>query len=161
MPIDHEVTLEDLSYRVPASARLMGLDLGTKSIGLAISDVFRRIASPLTTIKRTKFQADTDLLLGMCKKNMVYALVIGLPVHMQGCEGSRAQSTRSFVQNLALKTDLPVIYWDERLSTAAVTRMLLEAGVSRTRRAALVDKLAAAYLLQGALDRLSMLSSHP
>lgn len=157
MATDPAVTIETLADALPLSARLMGLDLGSKTIGLALSDTLRHVASPLHTIKRTKFQADADTLLALCKQHDVQALVIGLPLNMDGSEGPRAQSTRAFVRNLAQKTDLPIAYWDERLSTAAVTRTLLEADASRARRAELVDKMAAAYILQGALDRLRML----
>jgi putative Holliday junction resolvase len=140
---------------LPRGARLIGIDLGTKTIGLALSDVERRIASPLETIRRTKFQADAAALLALAAKFGVEALVIGLPLNMDGSEGPRAQSTQAFVRNLGKLTALPIVYWDERLSTAAVTRTLLESDRSRARRAELVDKMAAAYILQGLLDRLS------
>lgn len=149
--------LQDLPRVVPAARPLLGLDLGTKTIGLAISDVGWRVASPLVTIKRAKFQADAAELLKICAARDVGALVIGLPVNMDGSEGPRAQSARAFARNLAKLTDLAIAFWDERLSTAAVTRTLLEADTSRKRRAELVDKLAAAYILQGALDRLKHL----
>ena len=142
---------------LPKGLRVMGLDLGTKTIGLALSDVERRIASPLETIRRTKFQADAALLLKQIEAQTIGALVIGLPLNMDGSEGPRVQSTRAFVRNLEKLTPLPILYWDERLSTAAVTRTLLEADTSRARRAELVDKMAAAYILQGALDRLQRL----
>ena len=128
-------------------ARLMGIDLGTKTIGLALSDVERRIASPLETIRRTKFQADAAAMLAIVAKFGVEALVIGLPLNMDGSEGPRVQSTQAFVRNLGRLTTLPVVYWDERLSTAAVTRTLLESDRSRARRAELVDKMAAAWAL--------------
>jgi putative Holliday junction resolvase len=140
---------------LPRGARLIGIDLGTKTIGLALSDVERRIASPLETIRRTKFQADAAALLALAAKFGVEALVIGLPLNMDGSEGPRVQSTQAFVRNLGKLTPLPIVYWDERLSTAAVTRTLLESDRSRARRAELVDKMAAAYILQGLLDRLS------
>lgn len=132
----------------------MGLDLGTKTIGLALSDLGRRIASPLETIRRTKFRVDAEALLKLCAKHGVAGFVLGLPLNMDGTEGPRAQATRAFARNLAGLTAIPLAYWDERLSTAAVTRTLLEADASRARRAELVDKLAAAYILQGALDRM-------
>jgi len=135
----------------------MGLDLGTKTIGLAICDAGRMIASPLETIKRAKFTKDAEHLLRLCTENSVSGLVVGLPVNMDGSEGPRCQSTRSFVANLAKLSDLPTALWDERLSTAAVTRTLLEADASRKRRAEVVDKMAAAYILQGALDRMRSL----
>jgi putative Holliday junction resolvase len=143
---------------LPKGARVMGLDLGTKTIGLALSDVERRIASPLETIRRTKFQADAAALLQHIETHQIGALVIGLPLNMDGSEGPRVQSTRAFVRNLEKLTPVPILYWDERLSTAAVTRTLLEADTSRARRAELVDKMAAAYILQGALDRLQRLA---
>lgn len=140
---------------LPRGPRLMGVDLGTKTIGLALSDVERRIASPLETIRRTKFQADVAALLALATRHEVAGLVVGLPLNMDGSDGPRVQSTQSFVRNLGKLTPLPVIYWDERLSTAAVTRTLIESDRSRARRAELVDKLAAAYILQGLLDRLA------
>ena len=134
--------------------RLLGLDLGTKTIGIAVSDVTRRIASPLLTIKRSKFTQDAAQLLEISTKQQAVGLVLGLPVNMDGTEGPRCQSTRSFARNLEKLTSLPIFYWDERLSTAAVQRMLIGGDVTRARRAELVDKLAAAYILQGLLDRL-------
>ncbi|WP_454184620.1 Holliday junction resolvase RuvX [Parvibaculum sp. MBR-TMA-1.3b-4.2] len=132
----------------------MGLDLGTKTIGLALSDVSLFVASPLETIKRTKFTADAERLLALATQYEVAALVVGLPLNMDGTEGPRCQSTRAFVRNLEKLTELPVVFQDERMSTQAVTRTLLEADTSRARRAELVDKMAAAHILQGALDRL-------
>jgi putative Holliday junction resolvase len=152
------ISLEEIAA-LPRGARLMGLDLGTKTIGLAISDVDRRIASPLETIRRTKFTADAEALLHLAEKHGVAVLVIGLPLNMDGSEGPRVQATKAFSRNLAQKTTLPQFFWDERLSTAAVTRTLLEADTSRARRDALVDKLAAAYILQGVIDRVSHLAS--
>lgn len=148
------VAIEELPARLTPGVRLMGLDLGEKTIGLAISDVRRTIASPLETIKRAKFRADAERLLKLARLHDVGALVVGLPLNMNGSEGPRAQAVRAFVRNLAPLTELPVAFWDERLSTAAVTRTLIAADASRKRRAALVDKMAAAYFLQGALDRL-------
>ncbi|MEW6091495.1 Holliday junction resolvase RuvX [Parvibaculum sp.] len=135
----------------------MGVDLGTKTIGLALSDVSRSIATPLETIKRTKFTADAERLIALAKEHGVVALIVGLPLNMDGTEGPRCQSTRAFVRNLEKLTDLPVVFWDERMSTQAVTRTLLDADASRARRAELVDKMAASYILQGALDRLRRL----
>jgi putative Holliday junction resolvase len=146
------VELAALEALLPKDARLFGVDLGEKTIGLALSDVRRTIASPFETLKRTKFRADAEKLLALAKLHEVGGFVIGLPRNMDGSEGPRAQSTRAFVRNLAPLTELPICFWDERLSTAAVTRTLLEANASRARRAELVDKLAAAYILQGALD---------
>lgn len=134
-------------------ARLLGIDLGTKTIGLALSDVERRIASPLETIPRVKFTPDVARLTQFVERFGVGGLVFGLPLNMDGSEGPRSQATRAFVRNLKPLLPLPVLYWDERLSTSVVTRTLLEADASRARRGALVDKLAAAYILQGALDR--------
>ncbi len=142
---------------LPAYARLLGLDLGTKTIGLALSDVQRQIASPLETIQRVKFGTDAAALLKIATKHQVAGLVIGLPLNMDGTEGPRVQSTRAFVRNLLPLTDLPIVFWDERMSTLAVTRTLLDADASRAKRAAVVDKMAAAYILQGALDRLGRL----
>lgn len=147
--------ISDLKAALPRHARLMGLDLGTKTIGLALSDVLRSIATPFDTIRRTKFTKDVEQLFALMDKHEVGGLVLGLPVEMDGTEGSRCQSTRAFVRNLLGLRDVPVALWDERLSTAAVTRTLLEADASRARRAEVVDKMAAAYILQGALDALS------
>lgn len=148
--------LEALAAQLAPGQRLMGLDLGTKTIGLALSDVSLTIASPLETIRRTKFREDAAALVALAGRHRVGGLVLGLPVNMDGSEGPRAQATRAFARNLAGLTPLPLAFWDERLSTAAVERMLIEANRSRARRAELVDKMAAAYILQGALDRLAM-----
>jgi putative holliday junction resolvase len=145
---------------LPPGRRLMGLDVGTKTIGLALSDVGRRIASPLETIRRGKFKPDAERLLALAAKHGVGALVLGLPLNMDASEGPRAQSVRAFARNLAALTPLPLAFWDERLSTAAVTRTLIAADASRARRAELVDKMAAAYILQGLLDRLSHIARH-
>lgn len=142
---------------LPNHARLLGLDLGTKTIGLALSDVERQIATPLETIKRVKFGLDAAQLLKIAAAHRVAGLVIGLPLNMDGSEGPRVQSTRAFVRNLVPLTPLPIAFWDERMSTLAVTRTLLFADASRAKRAAVVDKMAAAYILQGALDRLMRL----
>lgn len=151
------VPLESL-LDLPNHARLLGLDLGTKTIGLALSDVERQIATPLETIQRVKFGLDAAALLKIAEKHAVAGLVIGLPLNMDGTEGPRAQSTRAFIRNLSPLTSLPIVFWDERLSTLAVTRTLLDADASRAKRAAVVDKMAAAYILQGALDRLARLA---
>ena len=148
------VALEALPPLLAPNARLIGVDLGDKTIGLALSDTRRTIASPLQTLRRTKFRPDAQRLLALAKLHDVGALVVGLPRNMDGSEGPRAQATRAFVRNLAPLTELAIAFWDERLSTAAVTRTLIEADTSRKRRAVLVDKMAAAYILQGALDRL-------
>jgi putative Holliday junction resolvase len=139
---------------LPASARLLGLDLGTKTIGLAVSDEGHRIATPLETIGRVKFTKDVEKMLAIAARYDARGLVFGLPVNMDGSEGPRAQSTRSFARTLGKLTPLPMFFWDERWSTAAVTRTLIEADTSRRRRGEVVDKLAAAFILQGFLDRL-------
>lgn len=144
----------ELAALLPARGALMGLDLGTKTIGLAVSDDGRRVASPLRTIARTKFKADAAELLRVAGELGIAGFVVGLPLNMDGSEGPRAQATRAFARNLAGLTELPIMFWDERLSTAAVTRTLLEADTSRKRRDEVVDKMAAAFILQGALDRL-------
>ncbi len=146
-------TLADLKQQLPTGRRLMGLDLGTKTIGLALSDVSLTIASPLETIRRGKFTRDAEALETLIDGQDVGGLVIGLPVSMDGSEGPRCQSTRQFAANLLARRDIPIAFWDERLSTAAVERVLIgEADMTRKRRAEVVDKAAAAYILQGALD---------
>lgn len=154
---DNDTSLEVLADTLRTGERLLGLDIGTKTIGVALSDVMRSVATPSHTIKRTKFSQNAAELLAMCEENNVGGFVLGLPLNMNGTEGPRAQSTRAFARNLAGLTDLPIAFWDERLSTAAVTRTLLEADASRQKREEVVDKLAAAYILQGALDRLRAL----
>jgi putative holliday junction resolvase len=147
--------IEALVAALPKGARLLGIDLGTKTIGLALSDVERRIATPLETLKRTKFTPDADAIRRVVDRVGVGGLVVGLPLNMDGTEGPRSQATRAFVRNLKPLVQIPVAFWDERLSTMAVTRTLMDADASRARRGALVDKMAAAYILQGALDRAS------
>jgi putative Holliday junction resolvase len=154
VPPSSLVAIEDLPRLVTPGARLLGLDVGTKTVGLALSDVTRSIATPYDTIRRTKFTADAKLISEAIAENEVGALVIGLPINLDGSEGRRAQSTRAFARNLANHVDLPMVLWDERLSTAAVERHLIEADASRKRRAEVIDRMAAAYILQGALDRL-------
>jgi len=145
------ITLDDLAA---TTGPLLGLDPGTKTLGLAISDRTRLIASPLVTIKRTKFSKNAPQLLDIYDTNEASALVVGYPVNMDGSEGPRAQGVRDFCTNLSRIRDLPIFFWDERMSTQAVTRGMLEADMSRKRRAQEVDRLAAAYILQGVLDRL-------
>ena len=152
------VDVADLPALLGRNQRLIGLDLGTKTIGLALSDIERRIASPLHTIRRTKFTRDVAELRGFLGGDAVAALVIGLPLNMDGSEGPRAQSTRAFVRQAPPILGLPFVYWDERLSTAAVTRALIDQDASRARRAEVVDRMAAAYILQGVLDRLSSIA---
>lgn len=151
MPI---LSLEALGNAVPHERRLLGLDVGTKTIGLALSDVGLVIATPRRTMARTKFTKDAATLAAIVAEHEVGGLIVGLPINMDGSEGPRAQSVRQFADNLAARIALPIAFWDERLSTAAVERMMIEADYSRKKRAALVDGMAAAYILQGALDRL-------
>ncbi len=151
------VELSELRAALRPGQRLLGLDLGEKTIGLALSDTGLAIATPLKTLARGKFKADAAALKALAQEFDVGGLVVGFPINMDGSEGPSAQSARAFTRNLALVSDLPVALVDERLSTAAVTRTLIDADASRRRRAELVDKLAAAYILQGALDRMRRL----
>ena len=137
----------------------MGLDLGTKTIGVATSDPDRKIATAVETIARTAFTADARHLLALAAERNAVGFVLGLPINMDGSEGPRAQSTRAFARNFAKLTDLPIALWDERLSTAAVERELIAADVSRAKRAAVIDQHAAMFILQGALDRLNRLGA--
>jgi putative Holliday junction resolvase len=143
----------------PATGALMGLDLGTKTIGLAVSNPERTLATPLSTIRRKKFTTDAEQLLALATERKVTGLIIGLPLNMDGSEGPRAQATRAFVRNLGGKTDLPIAFWDERLSTAAAERELISLDTSRAKRAEVIDEMAASYILQGALDRLTHLKA--
>jgi putative pre-16S rRNA nuclease len=152
------IAIEDLPPHLGRDARLLGLDVGTKTIGMALSDVTRSVATPFDTIRRTKFTADAKTIREVVERNQVGALVIGFPLNLDGSEGPRAQSTRAFARNLAAQVAVPMVFWDERLSTAAVERHLIEADASRKRRAEVVDRMAAAYILQGALDRLRNLA---
>ena len=138
---------------------LAGLDLGTKTIGVALSDQGRRFAVPKLVISRTRFTADAAKLLEFSASNVVACFVIGLPVNMDGTEGPRAQATRAFARNFEKLTDLPLVFWDERLSTVAAERALISMDVSRAKRAARIDAAAAAFILQGALDRLYAISA--
>jgi putative Holliday junction resolvase len=149
--------LAEAARHLPARGALIGLDLGTKTIGVAVSDPDRRLATGVTTIARTAFTADAAALLRLTAERKASGFVLGLPLNMDGSEGPRAQSTRAFARNLARLTDLPIALWDERLSTAAVERELIAADVSRKKRAAVIDQHAAIYILQGALDRLAVL----
>lgn len=137
---------------------IAGLDLGTKTIGLSASDLSRRFATPRPVIKRVKFTRDAEVLLAFAAKEKIAAFVIGLPVNMDGSSGPRVQATRAFVRSMSEKTDIPFIYWDERLSTVAAERALLEMDVSRAKRSERIDSAAASFILQGALDRLSALT---
>ena len=146
------IPLAELKAALAPGARLLGLDVGDKTIGLAISDSGLTVASPIDTIARGKFAADAARLLKLVDERGVGGLLIGLPVNMDGSEGPRCQSVRQFGRNLLALRDLPIAFWDERLSTAAVERAMIEADLSRQRRARSVDKMAAAYILQGAID---------
>ena len=146
--------LSELNGLLATEARLMGLDLGTKTIGVAVSDVSRTIATPRTTLRRTKLSRDMETLRALIADEGIGGIVVGLPVNMDGSEGPRAQSARDIAARLAEGLALPVAFWDERLSTVAAERPLLDADLSRRKRARVVDRVAAAYILQGALDRL-------
>lgn len=149
------VTLDEIKALLQREQRLLGLDLGTKTIGVAVSDVNRGIASPLETIARTKFGVDAARLMELVARESACAIIIGLPVNMDSSEGPRAQATRAFARNLEGVGAPPIAFWDERLSTAAVQRAMIAGDLSRKRRAEMVDKLAAAFILQGALDRMN------
>ena len=145
-----------LRAALPRGQRLLGLDVGAKTIGLALSDALLMTASPLDTVRRTKFGRDADALLAIVAEREVGGLVVGLPIYMDGSEGPRCQSVRQFAANLLARADMPLAFWDERLSTAAVERLLIEeADLSRRRRGQVVDKMAAAYILQGALEAMA------
>ena len=147
-------TLEDFAAVLPPFTAIAGLDLGTVTIGVAVSDSLLSIATPLETIKRKKFGLDVDKLDAIIAKRALSGIVLGLPRNMDGSEGPRAQSTRAFARNLSARCPLPITFWDERLSTVAAERALLEADTSRKRRAEVIDHVAAGFILQGALDRL-------
>jgi putative Holliday junction resolvase len=147
--------LAEAAAHLPARGALLGLDLGTKTIGIATSDPARRVATGVETIRRTNFTSDVTRLLALAAERKAAGFVLGLPLNMDGSEGPRAQSTRAFAKNLARVTELPIALWDERLSTAAVERALIAADVSRSRRAKAIDQHAAVFILQGALDRLA------
>jgi putative Holliday junction resolvase len=152
------LTIEELAERLQPNQAIAGLDLGTKTIGLSVSDLGRRFSTPRPVLKRIKFTQDAELLLTFAAKERVVAFVIGLPVNMDGSSGPRVQATRAFVRAMADKTDIPFVYWDERLSTVAAERALLEMDVSRAKRSERIDSAAASFILQGALDRLSGLA---
>ena len=149
--------LADAAAHWPARGALIGLDLGTKTIGVAVSDPERKIATGVTTIARTAFTADARHVLALAAERSAVGFVLGLPLNMDGSEGPRAQSTRAFARNFSKLSELPIALWDERLSTAAVERELIAADVSRARRAAVIDEHAAIFILQGALDRIARL----
>ena len=144
----------ELEESLGEDERWLGIDVGSKTLGLALSDVTLSIATPLDTLRRGKFAGDAESLREIVKRERIGGLVLGLPLNMDGSEGPRCQSVRQFARNLETRMDVPMTFWDERLSTAAVTRTLLDADASRKRRSEVVDKMAAAYILQGALDSL-------
>ena len=148
------VDLAGMKTQIAPGARLIGLDLGEKTIGMALSDTLLTVATPLHTRKRDKFSADAAALNEVIAEHGVGGLIVGLPLNMDGSEGPSAQSARAFARNFASRSEIPILLWDERLSTAAVTRTLIDADASRKRRAEVVDKMAAAYILQGVLDAL-------
>ena len=153
-------SLEEFCAALPAFTAVAGLDLGEKTIGVAISDLRRIIASPSEVIRRQKFTEDAARLLEIIRSRALKGLVLGLPLNMDGSEGPRVQSTRAFARNLERLTPLPIAFWDERLSTVAAERALLEADTSRKRRKAVIDQVAAGYILQGALDRMAYIGIH-
>jgi putative pre-16S rRNA nuclease len=153
MPV---LSLADAIAVLPPRGALIGLDLGSKTIGVAASDPERRVAAPVETISRQRFNLDARRILDLAAERRAAGLVLGLPINMDGSEGPRAQATRTFARNLARLTELPIALWDERLSTAAVERALIAADASRAKRQKVIDQHAAAYILQGALDRLAV-----
>ena len=154
------VDLTELPALLPRYSALIGLDLGEKTIGVAVSDVTRMVASPLELIRKTKFTVEANRLFALIDERQIGAIVIGLPINMDGTEGTRCQSNRAFARNLLRLRDIPIAFWDERMSTMAVNRFLIEElDASRAKRAGLVDQMAAAWILQGALDRLRSLES--
>ncbi len=148
---------EDFAAALPPMQALMGLDLGEKTIGVAVSDRMRGVASPLETVRRKKFKLDSARLMEIAADREIGGIVLGLPMNMDGSEGPRCQSTRAFARNLSQLTDIPIGFWDERLSTVAAEKALLEADTTRKRRGQVIDHVAAGYILQGALDRLRFL----
>ncbi|MGO7091958.1 Holliday junction resolvase RuvX [Rhizobium leguminosarum] len=152
------LTIEEMAETLAPRQAIAGLDLGTKTIGLSMSDLGRRFATPRTVIRRVKFTIDAQALLDFVAAEKVAGFIIGLPMNMDGSAGPRVQATRAFVRNMEQKTALPFVYWDERLSTVAAERTLLEMDVSRAKRAGRIDSAAASFILQGALDRLSLLA---
>jgi putative Holliday junction resolvase len=147
--------IQDFAAALPAGRAIAGLDLGDKTIGVALSDLRRSVATPIEVIRREKFTLDAARLLALLTGRQVCGILLGLPLNMDGSAGPRVQSTHAFARNLANLTDLPIGFWDERLSTVAAERALLEADTSRKRRKEVIDQVAAGYILQGALDRLA------
>ncbi|MDB5551880.1 MAG: ruvX [Rhizobium sp.] len=152
------LSIDDLASTLAPGDLVAGLDLGTTTIGLSLSDKGRRFATPRTMISRKKFTLDAEVLLAFAAKEEVRAFVIGLPINMDGSSGPRVQATRAFVRNMEAKTAIPFVYWDERLSTVAAERVLIEMDVSRKKRSERIDSAAASFILQGALDRLSSIA---
>ncbi|ANM10344.1 MULTISPECIES: Holliday junction resolvase RuvX [unclassified Rhizobium] len=152
------LTIEEMAEALAPRQAIAGLDLGTKTIGLSMSDLGRRFATPRPVIRRVKFTIDAQALMDFAQSEKVAGFIIGLPMNMDGSAGPRVQATRAFVRNIEQKTALPFVYWDERLSTVAAERTLLEMDVSRAKRAERIDSAAASFILQGALDRLSLLA---
>ena len=152
------LTIEEMAETLALGQAIAGLDLGTKTIGLSMSDLGRRFATPRLVIRRVKFTIDAQALLDFAAAEKIAGFVIGLPMNMDGSAGPRVQATRAFVRNMEQKTALPFVYWDQRLSTVAAERALLEMDVSRAKRAERIDSAAASFILQGALDRLSLLA---
>lgn len=155
MPI---LTIDELADALQPGDIIAGLDLGTTTIGLSLSDKGRRFATPRPVINRRKFTLDAEVLLAFAAKDVVKGFIIGLPINMDGSQGPRAQATRAFVRNMIAKTDIPFAFWDERLSTVAAERVLIEMDVSRKKREDRIDSAAASFILQGALDRLSSIA---
>jgi putative Holliday junction resolvase len=156
-PVATILDVEDFAAALPVGARLIGIDVGTKTLGLALSDLSRTIASGLETIRRTKFKADAERLVALVREHKIAGLVIGLPIGLDGSVGPRAQASRSFARLIGPLADVPILMWDERLTTAEAERLLIQADASRKRRAEVIDKMAATLILQGALDRMRAL----
>lgn len=156
MPI---IDISEIANILPPDSTLIGLDLGTKTIGIAVSDIGLRFANPRSVLKRTKFTKDAIALIEIFTRERVGTVIIGLPVNMDGSSGPRVQATRAFVKNMIQLTDIPFVFWDERLSTVAAERSLIDMDVSRAKRAERIDSAAAAFILQGALDRLRYLKN--
>lgn len=153
--------IADFLAALPQGRAICGLDLGDKTIGIAVSDLRRSVATPIHTVRRTKFTEDAAALLTILTERNIAGIILGLPLNMDGSEGPRVQSTRAFARNLIKLTDLPITFWDERLSTVAAERALIEGDTSRKRRREVIDQVAAGYILQGALDRLSYMARTP
>ena len=153
--------IADFAASLPPNRAICGLDLGDKTIGIAVSDLRRSVATPIYTVRRSKFTADAAELLAVLTERNIAGIILGLPLNMDGSEGPRVQSTRAFARNLIKLTELPISFWDERLSTVAAERALIEGDTSRKRRREVIDQVAAGYILQGALDRLSYMARVP